>query len=382
MHELYFDCAATTPLLKEVKEAIVQNLEQFGNPSSLHRLGVEAEKRIEEARESVKECLGAPNGKLIFTSSGTESNNMAIFGVAKRFSNRGNHMVTTAVEHSCVLGAFKQLEQAGWNITYVEPEKEGSISAEQVIAAVTSETVLVSVMHVNNETGAIFPIEEIATGVRKKGRVLLHVDGTQAFGKLPLHRAYPNADLYSLSGHKVGAMKGIGALYIRQGLDLPPLVFGGGQEFGLRSGTQNVLGIVSLGVAAQVAMYNRDIHWRKTTEAMDIFIQGLRDIPGCDVSRPQEVSPYILNATFEGLKGEVLLHTLEDAGLYVSTGAACTSNRKGDKGSHVLRAMSMTPAKINGAIRFSIGWWTTQDEVTEALQIVKQKVAWLRQLLG
>ncbi len=377
MEEIYFDTAATTPLLPEVRDALVASFDVFGNPSSLHRKGVQAEAQLKRAREQVRKCLGVSSGTLVFTGGGTEANNLALFGVAKQYRGRGGHMVTTQIEHPSVREAFQALEREGWHVTYVPPAMDGSVSADAVLDAVTDDTVLVSVMHVNNETGAIQPIEDIGRALRERPKVLFHVDGIQAFGKVPNGIRDLDVDLYTMSGHKIGAPKGIGALYLRQGVRIAPLLYGGGQENGLRSGTENVLGIIAFGTAAEVAGRHVEARWQHVKQLSNALVDGLRHLPRCTVHLPRPKSPYIVSASFEGLKGEVLVHALEAKGLYVSTGSACSTRGGHVKASHVLSAMGLSPAQINGTIRFSLGPWHTLDDVNRALTIVESQVRWL-----
>jgi cysteine desulfurase len=380
--ELYFDTAATTPLLPEVRQAMIEAMDVYGNPSSLHRKGVEAEERLHQARVDVARCLGVEGGRVVFTGGGTEANNLAIFGVARRFGRRGRHMVTTQIEHPSVLQAFRALERFGWRVTYVAPDPDGSVPAERVLAAVEDDTVLVSIMHVNNETGAILPVEEVGRALKDRPKVLFHVDGIQAFGKIPHCAAQAQADLYTISGHKIGAPKGVGALYVRSGLDIEPLLYGGGQEFGLRSGTENVLGIHALGVAAAAAAREAEAAWPRVERLSQMLIKGLRDVPGCVVRRPAKASPYIVGAAFPGLRGEVIVHALEQEGLYVSTGSACSTRGGHARGSHVLRAMGWTEAEADGSVRLSLARWHTEEEVEQALATIRRQIGWLTDLMG
>jgi cysteine desulfurase len=378
--EVYFDCAASSPLLPSVKEKLTQVFDTFGNPSSLHKMGVQAEQLLNQARTEILRTMGHKSGRLVFTGSGTEANNLAIFGTMRRFTGRGKHAVTTQVEHKCVLEPFRQLEREGFEITYVAPERDGSVTAEKILEAVRDDTVLVSVMHVNNETGAILPVEAIGKALKEKSRAVFHVDGIQAFGKMRDCAKVSGADLYSVSGHKIGAPKGIGALFIRDGLQLEPIVYGGGQEEGLRSGTQNVLGAAAFGEAAKVAR-NEQHRWHHVAQLATLLMEGLQKIPECIINRPNAASPYIVSATFPGMKGEVLVHALESKGVYVSTGSACSTKSGVSEGSHVLRAMGRTKEEIDGTLRFSMGWWHTEEDVHHVIQVVEEQVSWLRQIL-
>lgn len=375
--ELYFDGAATTPLLPEVEQALVNSFSAYGNPSSLHAMGVAADRRVQGARLAVLECLGARSGRVVFTGGGTEANNLAIAGVLRRFRSRGRHIVTSGVEHPSVLETVRGWEREGWEVTFVPPQRDGNVLAEDVFAAVRADTVLVSLMHVNNETGAILPVVDVGRMLLDRPKTVFHVDGVQAFGKLRTDDAIRVADLYSISGHKIGAPKGVGALYVRDGLELEPLCYGGGQEFGLRSGTENTLGIVGLASAAAVASKHREENFASRTALSEALCLGLAMIPGCVLQRPSSASPYVVSASFPGLRGEVLVHAFEAQGLFVSTGSACSSHGGHVTRSHVLAAMGRSEAEITGTIRFSLGWWSTAQMVEQALSVVSEQVRWL-----
>lgn len=379
--ELYFDTAATTGLLTEVRDAMSGAFDLLGNPSSLHRKGVEAQRAVDEARKAVLRCLGVNHGRLVFTGCGTEANNLAIRGSALRLQGRGRHIVTTAIEHPSVLETCRALERNGWQVTYVSPTPDGGVSAESVLEAVREDTVLVSMMHVNNESGAMLPVAEVGKALRARPKTLFHVDGIQAFGKVKKSAQAIEADLYSVSGHKIGAPKGVGALYIRDGVTLEPVLYGGGQEHGLRSGTENVLGIIALGRAADVATALPTDTWGRVNKLAAKLCAGLGQVGGCRLERPAVSSPYIVSVSFPGLRGEVLVHALESKGLYVSTGSACSTRGGHSKASHVLRAMGRSEDEVTGTLRFSIGWWTTEDEVRRAVEIVDEQVKWLRSVV-
>ncbi|QQE80690.1 cysteine desulfurase family protein [Alicyclobacillus sp. SO9] len=379
--ELYFDNAATTPLLSDVKKVLQEQMDNYGNPSSLHHLGVKAEQVLTQTRKDVLRCAGRKNDDVIFTGSGTEANNLAIFGVAQ-LRDRPGHAVTTALEHPSVLEAFKRLERLGWKISYVKPDDNGVITSAQILREVQDDTALVSVMHVNNETGDIFPVSEISAALKAYPKVRFHVDGIQAFGKIPNAAEVSGADLYSLSGHKIGAPKGIGALIVRRGVQLQPLLYGGGQERGLRSGTENVLGIAALGTASKLAARDMSESYPHVSTLMRQLREGLKNIPGCVVDeRPLNFSPYIVSTSFPGLKGEVLVHTLEEEGLYVSTGSACSTQGGHAKASHVLEALGRETREITGTLRFSLARWQSEEDVNKALEIVKSRAAWLADIM-
>lgn len=378
--DIYLDGAATTPLLPEVRRVLTDAFDLFGNPSSLHRKGVQSEEAIAKARKQVLRSIGSPSGRLVFTGCGTEANNLAIFGATKQFAARGRHLVTTQIEHPSVLEAFKVLEREGWQVTWVKPDADGNIPAERVLSALTDDTVLVSMMHVNNETGAILPVEEIGRALADRRKTLFHVDGIQAFGKLENCAKRTGADLYSVSGHKIGAPKGIGALFIRDGLQLAPILHGGGQEYGLRSGTENILGILAMGAAAELAQQRVAERAAVMQRIADLFVAQLGKIPGCMVQRSLHASPYVVSASFPGLRGEVLLHALESKGVYVSTGSACSTHGGHAAGSHVLRAMGRSDREVTGTIRFSFGPWLDETDAEAALEAVREQAEWLYSL--
>ncbi|MCL6453095.1 MAG: cysteine desulfurase [Alicyclobacillus sp.] len=375
--DVYLDNAATAPILPEVREAVVRSLDIYGNPSSLHAKGVEAERLLSEARRAILTCLGRPRARIVFTGGGTEANNLAIFGVVRRYHNRGRHLVTTRIEHPSVLEAYRALEREGWRVTYVAPQPDGHVRVEDVLDAVTADTVLVSVMHVNNETGAVADVGEIGRRLRDFPKTLFHVDGIQAFGKLPNGLADVPVDLYTISGHKLGAPKGVGALVMREGLEIHPLLYGGGQEYGLRSGTENLLGIVALAESATAAYRDIEHDFAEAHRKRALLVERLQQIPGAVVHAPPVVSPYIVSVSFPGLKGEVLVHALEAEGVYVSTGSACSTKGGHSKASHVLEAMGCAPEMVTGTLRLSFARWTPASALEAAAEVVDRQVRWL-----
>lgn len=379
---IYLDYAATAPLSPSVRLHIDKWLDVFGNPSSLHRLGMEAETLLASARETIHRALDAPKGQIIFTGGGTEANNFAIFGSAAQLGQRGKHAITTAVEHPAVLEAFKAIEKQGWSVTYISPNARGDIAAADILQAIRSDTVLVSMMHVNNETGAVFPVAELGKALRAMPKIRYHVDGTQAFGKIPVDLGQLDIDLYTVSAHKLGGLKGTGGLFKRHGIEMSPHIVGGGQEFGLRSGTENVLGAIAFASAADEAVN----HLASTSQEnayrlRQSFVDGLDEISGWRVVRPTVVSPYVVSAILPGLKGEVVVHALEQVGVIVSSGSACSSARGKQRVSHVLQAMGMTQKDAEGSVRFSWNPRITQSELDQTLQLVAQQTTWLRNML-
>lgn len=379
--ELFFDMAATTPILPQVHEAMVAALLEYGNPSSLHRKGMAAQTVIKEAEKGVRAGLGCSGGRVVFTGSGTEANNLAILGVARRFQNRGKHLVTTAIEHPSVKEAFRALEREGFEVTYVSPTRDGDVLAESVLSCLREDTILVSMMHVNNETGALLPVAKVGRALSSRHKTLFHVDGVQAFGKIGESAETTKADLYSVSAHKVGGPKGVGALYMRNGIELEPIVYGGGQQYGLRSGTENVPGIAGFGVASRLASLSIDASYDHVSSLAELLVEGFANVDGCIVERPRSWSPYIVMVRFLNLRAEVLVHAFESKGLYVSTGSACSSKDRAHKGSEVLLAMGREKRECEGAIRISLSRLHTKEDVLMAQHIMLEQIDWVRSLL-
>lgn len=356
--------------------------EDYGNPSSAHRRGQAAEQAVKAARAAVAQVLSVEMEEVVFTSGGTEANNLAILGLVRARARRGRHLITTAVEHPSVLEVFRRLENEGFRVTYLPVDQEGRPDLNTLSEVLTPETILVSTMYVNNEVGAVTPLEEVAALLNKREpRPAWHVDAVQAFARFPLLPHRLGIDLVSLSAHKIGGPKGVGALFVRRGTRLEPQLFGGGQEGGLRSGTENVPGIVGLGVAAQLAWHEHMeavAHMGKLKARLQERI--LAEIPDTVVNGPKEQgAPHILNISFSGLRGEVLLHALEERGIYVSTGSACSSRQA--PGSHVLRAMRLSPPLRDAAIRFSLAPTNTEEEIDYTVECLKEIVPELRAIM-
>ena len=386
---VYLDNSATTRQYDQVTEVMAEAMrENYGNPSSLHMLGVEAEKKVRSSRKILAAALGASEEEFFFTSGGTESDNTVLFGVAEARKRTGKKIITTAVEHPAILEPAKRLEAMGFTVEYIGVDRNCHLNMDQLVSAIDDETILISVMGVNNEAGTILPIGEIAALKDRYNRehktdILLHSDAVQAFGKVPvdLKGAYKGVDFLSVSGHKIHGPKGIGGLYIRKGIHLAPFLSGGGQERHMRSGTENTPGIIGFGKAAEMGM----AEFAKRTEAMKKartrLLEGLlAEIPDIRINSPQDetASPSVLNVSFLGTRGEVLLHTLEQDGIFVSTGSACSSNKKGR--SHVLTAMGLSDKEIEGAIRFSFSEENTLEEMDYTVEKVKAAVTRFRRL--
>ena len=369
---VYLDNSATTQVLPDVVDVVVEMMEKdYGNPSSYHRMGISVEKKMKEARQRVATALGAKAKEIIFTSGGTEANNLAIRGVAHHYRNRGQHLITSQIEHPSVLNVFKRLEKEGYQVTYLPVDKKGFVRVEDLKEAMTDKTILVSIMHLNNEVGSIQAIREMSEMVRANNSLtIFHVDAVQSFGKIPVNPREMGVDLLTISGHKIHGPKGVGALYCNEKISLQPLIEGGGQERDIRSGTENVPGIVGLGLAAQLIDEKRKQLVKELKELKGWLIKEVQDkIQDCKVNGPEtieameegESSPHIINLSFPGLKGEVLLHALEDKKIYVSTGSACHSRQ--DAPSHVLQAMKLNKRELESAIRISLSYQTTAQDL-------------------
>ncbi len=373
--EIYLDNSATTRPYDEVTElmgSIQRNV--YGNPSSLHSKGIEAERKISAAREAVAKSLGTEAKQIFFTSGGTEANNFAIRGCLDANPRKGKHIITTKIEHPSVLEVFKHLESTGYKADYLDVGRDGRIRLEELREKITKETALISIISVNNETGAIQPVME-AVQVKNSinPQAVFHTDAVQAYGKIPLNPSKSGIDLMTVSSHKIHGPKGVGALYASKAVRLKPILFGGGQEALLRSGTENVPGICGFGLAAEMTLKNLEANAQKTSHLKKAFIEKLS---ACDfryaVISPDESSPFIVNISFEGLKAEVLLHHLEERGIYVSTGSACSS-RKNIR-SHVLQAMGLAASSIDSAIRFSFSGFNTPADIDETVQALQDIV--------
>ncbi|MBM6994881.1 cysteine desulfurase [Paenibacillus sp. DXFW5] len=377
---IYFDHAATTPPYEDVAKTVAEVMARhYGNPSSLHRLGEESSKLLDKARDVSAAALGVRPREIVFTGGATESNNMAIKGAALQFAGRGKHLITTETEHPSVLESVKQLVSWGWEATVLPVDGNGNVTAEQVREALRPDTVLVSVMHVNNETGAVQPVEDIGRLLKSAApRVLFHVDGVQGFGKLPLSLTDGGIDLYSLSAHKLRGPKGVGLLYVREGLQLAPLLAGGGQEGGYRSGTENIPYIVAFSKALRLAAEGRDARATVMYRLREQLIQGLAELPELAVNSSAQGAPHIVHFSYPGMKAEALLHMLEEEGFYVSTRSACSSKRS--EPSRILLAMGKSKEIASSGIRISMGDEHEERDIDALLAALKQSVKRLQAL--
>lgn len=372
MKQAYLDNSATTAVCREAADKAYEMMTvSYGNPSSLHTLGFAAEQEMTAARRAVAGLLGAAEDTIVFTSGGTEANNLAVLGGAAARRRRGGHAVTTAVEHPSVAAAFDELEKSGLEVTRLKPDSRGMITAEQIAAACREDTILCSVMLVNNETGARFPLEQAVADIRRRSpQTLIHTDAVQAAGKLPLDMRSMDVDLLSLSGHKLHAPKGVGALYIRKGVRILPRALGGGQERGLRSGTEALPLIAAFGAALQTlpSPDSQDKHYRRL---QGMLLEGLEATDGVRLHLPQGGVPYIVNFSLPGLRSETVLHFLAERGVYVSSGSACSKGHK----SPVLTAMGLPPEEIDSALRISFCPSNTEDDVQQCLAALRDAAA-------
>ena len=373
--ECYLDNSATTAVTPEVAALAARIMtEQYGNPSSLHRRGFWAERALTEARGQVAAVLRCRPEEIVFTSGGTESNNLALLGAARAARRRGNRIVTTAVEHHSVLAVCRQLESEGFEVTYVSPDAGGVITPESFAAACDEKTVLASCMMVNSETGALHDIPAIAAACRRKNPgILFHADCVQAFGRLEIAPARWGVQLVSVSGHKIHAPKGVGALYVAKGVRLLPPLYGSGQERGLRPGTENLPGICAMGLAAERMNARRAENAAHFTALRQKLITNLSQSPAVCINSPEAAAPYIINLSVEGIRSEIMIHYLEQFGIYVSSGSACA---KGER-SHVLTAMGLPEDRIDSAIRVSMTDTTAEEEIDEFCRRLLQGAATL-----
>jgi len=355
---IYLDNSATTKPCPEAVAAMTELLtECWGNPSSVHTLGILAERKLKEARRQVAELLGAEPERVFFTSGGTEADNWAIYAAAERLGKRGRHIVTTAVEHHAVLHPMEKLEAQGFEVTYLKPDETGVVTEEALSAVLRKDTILVSVMMVNNETGAVMPIEKMIKAVRRLSPLaLFHTDAVQGFGKVPFKAKTLGADLISVSGHKLHAAKGVGALYIKKGLPLPPFIRGGGQESDYRSGTEGLPAIAGFGAACAAMDLKQEI--AHLSALRDRCRQVLADVPGI-VFLGKGDAPHVVTISIPGLRSQGLINCLQDHEIYVSAGSACAKGHR----SHVLEAMGVDSRVIDGAIRISFSRDNTEADV-------------------
>lgn len=376
----YLDNSATTKVFDSVKDIMVETMTvDFGNPSSMHLKGVEAEKYIKEARSIIARLLKVEEKEIIFTSGGTESNNMALIGTAMANRRSGKHIITSSIEHSSVLNVMKYLEEEGFRVTYLPVDEYGQVNPKQLKEEICEDTILVSVMYVNNEIGAVEPVEAIAKEIReKKPDVIFHVDAIQAFGKYRIYPKRLGIDLLSVSGHKIHGPKGSGFLYVDSRVKIRPILFGGGQQKGIRSGTENVPAIAGLGKAAEEVYKNFDEKIEKFYALKSYFVKEVEKMEGTKVNGHigYESAPHVVSVSFQGIRSEVLLHALEDKGVYVSAGSACSSNKPSV--SATLKGIGVARENLDSTIRFSFGLFTIKEEIDYCLKCLTELLPILR----
>lgn len=381
---IYLDNCSTTKPRDEVIDIMLEAFkDDFGNPSSLHRLGIRSEKKIKETRNIISKFLKVDSKEIYFTSGGTESNNIAIQSIIEKFRKRGNHIITTKIEHPSVLNIMKHYEKVGIEVTYLSTNGLGYIDLDELRHAIKEDTFLVSIIHVNNEIGAIQDIEGISNIIETSiSKPLLHLDGVQSFGKVDFSLKALKVDSYSFSGHKIHGPKGIGGLYIDNKLKVSPITFGGNQESGIRSGTENVPGIIGFGEAVRIMSINHIEEAQKVQSIKNYFaekiIDEILDIR-INTTLDKTSSPYILSISFRDTRGEVLLHYLEDKDIYVSTSSACSSN--GTEKSHILKTIKCSDNEIEGTIRFCFSYETSKEDIDYVANNLKTSVEEIRNII-
>lgn len=378
--EAYFDNSATTKVFDSVRDIVVKTMtEDYANPSARHSKGMEAENYIREARSVIAASLKVKEKEIIFTSGGSESNNMALIGTAMANRRAGDHIISSNIEHPSVYNPLGFLSEQGFKVTYLPVDRTGRIDLKELEAEIRPETILVSVMYVNNEVGTVEPVEEISRIIRRKNpSTLFHVDAIQAYGKFEIRPKRQGIDLLSVSAHKFHGPKGVGFLYIDERVKIRPLIYGGGQQRGLRSGTENVPGIAGMGAAVKEMFTDH----RQKVEALyrlkEYAEERLQTLPGVTINNPigREGAPQIVSASFEGIRSEVLLHALEERGIYVSSGSACSSNHPGLSGT--LKGIGVRPDLLDSTLRFSFGLFNTKEEIDYAVSELETLLPQLR----
>lgn len=380
--EAYLDNAATTRVFPEVREMMVHVMEEdFGNPSSKHTKGITAENYIKEAKETICTQLKCKPKEIIFTSGGTESNNMAFIGTAIANRRAGKHVITTRIEHASVHEPMAYLEEMGYDVTYLPVDSTGRVSVEELENAIREDTFLISIMYVNNEVGSVQPIEQIGQMLKKKHpQILFHVDAIQAFGKYKIVPKKLGVDMMSVSGHKIHGPKGSGFLYVNEKVKIRPILFGGGQQDGMRSGTENVPAIAGLGVAVKEIYTGHSEKRAKLYELKKGLIAGLQDVDGVTINALidpiEETAPHIVSVSFANTRSEVMLHALAQKGVFVSSGSACSSNHPELSGT--LQAIGVKSELLDSTLRFSFSVMTTSEEIDYAIEVVKEALPVLR----
>lgn len=377
---IYLDNSATTKPFDSVVESFVQVTKQyFGNPSSIHHFGGKAEKLLTSAREQVAKLLEIAPEEVIFTSGGTEGNNIALKGIAYKYKNRGNHIITTTIEHAAVGDTCRQLEAEGFRVTYLPVNEAGKVSVEDVAAAITDETILVSIMHVNNEMGSIQPVHEIGKLLKNYPKIFFHVDAVQSVGKIPLKLAGSGIDSCTISGHKIHGLKGTGILYVRKNVNLQPLFTGGQQERGLRSGTENLAGAVSIARALRLIFAEKANSFDQLIQQHERLVAGLKKISAVVINSSADGAPHIVNISLPGFKPEVVIHALGERNIFISTKSACSSKR--DDVSHVLAACGFSDERTTSALRISLSYDTTEEDIDGFLAGLQSVIRQLKKVM-
>lgn len=378
--EAYLDNSATTSCSKAATEKMVELLTQdYGNPSSMHIKGVIAEKYITEAKKKIAKTLKVEEKELVFTSGGTESNNLAIIGSALANKRAGMHVITTSIEHASVTNPFVWLSENGFEVTYLSVDEYGQIKLEELRESIRPDTILVSIMHVNNEIGALQPIEEAGKVIKAANpKCLFHVDAIQSYGKMAIFPKKWNVDMLSVSGHKIHGPKGSGFLFIKDKTKVKPLIHGGGQQKGMRSGTENVPAIAGLAVASEEMYQNLEQNREHLFALRDYFIEEVEKLDGVSVNgkKDHDSAPHIVSVSIEGVRAEVILHTLEDRNIYVSAGSACASNKPAI--SSTLQSIGLKKELLDSTVRFSFSIHTTKEELDYALEVMRQTIPMLQ----
>ena len=378
--EIYLDNSATTRCFPEVAQLMTQIMcEDYGNPSSMHLKGVEAEKYIRYAKEVIAKNLKVSEKEIFFTSGGTESDNLAIIGTAMANRRRGNHLITTMIEHPAVMQTMQYLESIGFHVTYLPVDEYGMIHLEDLERAITKETILVSIMHTNNEIGSLQPIFEAGVVIKRKNpNTLFHVDAVQGYGKFRILPKKMSIDLLSVSGHKIHGPKGIGFLYIGEKVKIQPIMFGGGQQKGMRSGTENVPAIAGLAKAIEMIYTSMDEDVEKMYQLKGYFISQVTKIEGIKINGKigTDSAPHVISVSVRGIRSEVMLHSLEERGIYVSAGSACASNKP--QVSATLKAIGVEKELLDSTIRFSFSMFTTKEEIDYTVRVMSDIIPMLR----
>ncbi len=380
MMEVYLDNSATTRCLPEVAALMTHIMcEEYGNPSSLHKKGVESEKYVRHAKEVIAKCLKVQEKEIFFTSGGTESDNIALIGGAYANYRSGRHIITTRIEHPAVLQTCAYLEEQGFEVTYLPVNAKGVINLADLEKAMTRNTILVSIMHTNNEVGAVQPVEQAGELIRHMNpNTLFHVDAVQGFGKFKILPKRMNIDLLSVSAHKIHGPKGVGFLYINEKAKVRPIIFGGGQQKGMRSGTENVPGIAGMARAVEEIFVDFDAKINYLYGLKDHFVKGIRTIDGIRINGPEgrDGAPHVVSVSIQGVRSEVMLHALGDKGIYVSAGSACSSNKPSV--SATLKAIGVEKQFLDSTLRFSFSLYTTEAEIDYTVKCMSELVPMLR----